>query len=142
MTENDPKIRILYVDDNQHVAEALRIKLTRDSAFEWRGWIPTADSLVSASAQAMPTLVVLDLDMPGVSPFTAIQALISAQPEVRVVIFSGHVRPELIEQALNAGVWGFASKNDGEEELVKILHAVAGGSVALSPEVRSAYGRP
>lgn len=139
MADQPNKIRIFYVDDNNHVAEALRIKLTRDGLFEWGGWISSADTLVQAAAEARPSVVVVDLDMPGLSPFDAIQALSVSQPEVRVVIFSGHVHADFIEQALNAGVWGYASKNDGEEELVKILRAVAAGHVSLSPEAHSAF---
>lgn len=134
------RIRVFHVDDNNHVADALRIKLSRDGSFEWAGRITCADTLVQAATDAKPSVVILDLDMPGTSAFVAIEALSQAQPDMRVVIFSGHVRADLIERALNAGVWGYASKNDGEEELVKVLRAVATGHVSLSPEVRTVYG--
>src|SRR5690606_12040789 len=76
--------RVLCVDDNAAVAEALRIKLGRSGRFEWVGWLPAADRLIQLAATLSPALVVLDLDMPGADPFAQIAALREHSPDVRV----------------------------------------------------------
>jgi len=133
--------RVLCVDDNAAVAEALRIKLGRSGRFEWVGWLPAADRLIQLAATLSPALVVLDLDMPGADPFAQIAALREHSPDVRVVVFSGHVGPELVEKALEAGAWGYASKSDGEDDLLEVLDRVGAEEIALSPEARAAYDR-
>ncbi|MBY0262722.1 MAG: response regulator transcription factor, partial [Phycisphaerales bacterium] len=130
---------VLCVDDNPHVAEALRVKLARAFDMQWQGWLSSADELVATAERQCPTIVLLDVDMPGKDPFAALGELVERCPAVKVVVFSGHVRQELIDRALEAGAWGYVSKNDGEDELLRVIRAVADGEVALSPEVRSTY---
>jgi len=134
-------VTVLCVDDNLHVADALRIKLEHAGGFEWKGWLPSADALVSAVRKTSPRVLILDIDMPGRSPFEALAELVELCPETRTVVFSGHVRFELINRALESGAWGYVSKNDGEDALVQALRDVASDELALSHEVRSAYER-
>lgn len=136
MSGTECRISVLCVDDNPAVVDALKLKLSRLPEFEWRGSLSSADDLVDAVSRHCPSIVILDLDMPGKDPLTAVAELAKACPDARVVTFSGHVRQELVKKALEAGVWGYASKNDGEDELVKLLLAVAAGNLTLSPSVR------
>lgn len=141
MTAEAQKIGVLCVDDNPQVAEALRLKLTRTAPFEWIGWLPSADRLRDEAVRSGPAVVLLDLDMPGRDPFAAAADVASQCPASRIVIFSGHVRAELVQKAFDAGVWGYVSKNDGEDELLLAMRRVASGEIAMSPEVRSTYDR-
>jgi len=134
-------ISVLCVDDNEHVAEALRLKLGRTARFQWKGWLPCADTLLETAQREKPGMVLLDLDMPGTDPFEAAERMLRALPEVRVVIFSGHVRGDLVERALRVGAWGYVSKNDGEDELLRVLGAVWDGSVEFSPEALAVFDR-
>lgn len=141
MVASDSKISVLCVDDNPDVAEALKLRLTREQRFRWLGWLPRADDLSQAVRQLCPAVVLLDLDMPGSDPFEAIADLARGCPQTRVVVFTGHVRLDLVDKALEAGAWGFASKNDGEQELLKVLKTVSRGEVVFSPEVKAALKR-
>lgn len=134
-------IGVLCVDDNEHVAAALQFILSRTKPFEWKGWLPSADELLGEAIKLAPAVVLLDLDMPGRNAFEAVADVVKHCPDTRVLIFSGHVRGDLVERALDAGAWGYVSKNDGEAELVKAIESVAGGHVAMSPEVKAAYDR-
>lgn len=133
-------ISVLCVDDNKDLAEALRMKLDRTGGFVWLGWLSEADELVEMVAQRSPSVVVLDLDMPGLDPFLAMTSLVSRCPDSRVIIFSGHVRSDLLDQAIENGVWGYVAKSDGEEALVSAISRVAAGECVLSPSVRAMFG--
>jgi two-component system, NarL family, response regulator DesR len=134
------RLGILCVDDNAAVALALQTKLSRAGGFEWRGAVSRADDLMDAAARSEPALVLLDVDMPGRDPLTVLAEFSRRFPEIRTVIFSGHVRRDLVERAVEAGAWGYVSKNDGEEELVAALRRVADGEFALSSEANLVYG--
>jgi two-component system response regulator DesR len=140
MTYRD-KVGVLCVDDNAHVADALRIKFGRDERFDWKGWLPSADELVEVAIRECPAVVLLDVDMPGKDPFDATAGLVERCPESRVLFFSGHVRPELIDRAIEAGAWGYVSKSDGEGALMDAACRVAAGEFVLGSEVRAAYNR-
>ncbi len=141
MAFQDDKFGVLCVEDNPHVAEALRLKLSRMSDFEWKGWIPAADSMLETAKATCPALMLLDLDMPGRDPLEAASELARCCPTTRIVVFSGHVRQDLVDRAIEVGAWGYVSKNDGEEALINALRSVCEGEVALSPEVRAVYNR-
>lgn len=133
------KTGVLCVDDNPLVIDAVRIKLSRSDLFELTGWLPSADGLVERAQLECPRLVLLDLDMPGLDPLKATEQLLLVCPGTRVVIFSGHVRADLIERAFQAGAWGYVSKNDAETELVNILAQVMNDQIGLSSEARTTY---
>lgn len=138
MTAQAQKYTVLCVDDNPHVAEALRVRLDRNGSFEWLGWLPDATTLTDRVQRDSPALVLLDLDMPNRDPFEALAEVTAEHPETKVVVFSGHVRRQFIDRAIEAGAWGYVSKNEGEDVLLNALEKVLGGEFTLSPEVRTA----
>lgn len=132
---------VLCVDDNAAVAEAVRVKLTRHKEFAWKGSLPAADELVTVCRRDCPDLVVLDADMPGRDPFEALAELTEECPGIRAVMFSGHVRRDFISRSMEAGAWGYVSKNDGEDALLDVLRKVMIGSIAFSPEAKRYYSQ-
>jgi len=141
MVAESEAIGVLCVDDNSNVADALKLKLSRLPPFRWKGWLPAADALVETAIRECPDVILLDLDMPGRDPFLAMAEVVDRCTDSRVVVFSGHVRMDLIDKAMQSGAWGYASKNDGEDELIHVMRAVAAGDVAFSSEVRATYDR-
>jgi two-component system response regulator NreC len=136
---NPARMSVLCVDDNVAVAEALEVKVGRAEGFEWKGTLSRADDLVDVCLRDPPMLVLLDVDMPGRDPFDALAELVEKCPDTRVLMFSGHVRRDLITRAVDAGAWGYVSKNDGENEIVTALRRVAAGELALSPEAKRMF---
>lgn len=141
MANDPPTISVLCVDDNEHVALAIAHKLRAVGGFEWRGRLECADELSDVATGACPAIVLLDLDMPGKDPFLAVKELTQRCPGSRVIIFSGHVRQELLERGLHVGVWGYISKSDGEDALITGIRSVASGEFAMSAEVHAICNR-
>lgn len=137
----EKRVGVLCVEDNPRVASALRTKLSQLAEFEWLGWLPTADTLADRADNDNPSIILLDLDMPGRNPLEALAELSTRAPGVRVIIFSGHVRKDLIASAIDSGAWGYVSKNDGEEALLSALRSVVAGELAMSPEVQTTWRR-
>jgi two-component system response regulator DesR len=139
LTLTNSRISVLYVDDNEDLAKALCPKLS-EAGFWWRGHLPRADDLTSYIARECPDLhvLVLDLDMPGRDPFEALAEIVVRCPDLRVVVFSGYVRKELVDRAIEAGAWAYVSKNDGEISLLAAIREVVAGQFVLSPEAKAA----
>lgn len=140
MTEKP--IRVLCVDDNHLVADALHLKLRLEGNFEWGGWVREAEPMLQAARRCRAEVVLLDIDMPGRDVFEALRELVQGLPEARVLVFSGHVRPDFVERAIENGAWGYISKNDGEQSLIDGIRAVARGEFVLSPSVQEIQGKP
>lgn len=134
--DNNP-VSVLCVEDNSHVAQAIAAKLRGSGGFEWRGQLDCADELVEHAARERPAVILLDLDMPGVNPLDAAAELVKRRPDCRVIVFSGHVTQGLFDRAVESGVWGYVSKNDGEDALIDGIRRVMAGEFAMSAEVRA-----
>jgi DNA-binding NarL/FixJ family response regulator len=135
------KPRVFCADDNPLVTEALQRYIERSPDFAWMGCAEDADALQAAiNSSGCPDIVLLDIDMPGSDPFSAIGALASACASIRVIMYTGMVRRDLVERAIESGAWGYVSKGDGEEALFEAMRTVLSGHLALSPEARSVSG--
>ncbi len=135
-------IRVLCVDDNDLVAEGIRIKLDIErGGFEWIGQLRDANHLVQEAFRTKPNVILLDIDMPGKDAFEALHEVSELFPNVRVLMLSGHVRRELIERAIEAGAWGYISKHEGADLIIDAIERVTNGEFALGPDVQREYRR-
>lgn len=134
------RITVLCADDNEQVGEALRQWFSRAERYRWVGHLPSADDLVGEVQRLRPDIVLLDIDMPGADPLAALEQLTQLCPESRVVVFTGHVRLDFIERAMEAGGWGYVSKNDGEQHLAAAMQAAVRGELYMSPEAHGVLG--
>ena len=115
--KNTPIVRLMCVDDNELLAAAIEKRISLEPHVHWAGWLSQTDDLLDHLAQTKADIVLLDIDMPGRSAFDVIGDLAEAAPDVRVIIFSGHVRGDYIDRAIEAGAWGYVSKSDGIDEM-------------------------
>ena len=137
----DQAIRVLCVDDNDFVAEAIRRKLSLNSNFAWAGWLPEAKDLIEKVKETNADVVLLDIDMPGKDSFEALGELAQACPQTRVIMLSGYVRSDYIDRAVEAGAWGYVSKNENTETILAAIQQVSRGGFAMGSEVEAELKR-
>jgi two-component system response regulator DesR len=134
-------IRVLCVDDNAALVQALQVRLSHEPDIITVGHLLSADGLLEEVAQREPNIVLLDLDMPGRDAMLALRELSATYSNVRTVILSGYVREDLINRALDAGAWGYIAKSEDPDVIVDALRRVAGGSFAFGLEVAKHLGK-
>jgi len=127
-------IRVLCVDDNELIAEAIHRRLRREPDFEWIGWLARASELAEVAARSMPDVVVLDVDIPGDDAFQAVRELARACPTARALMLSGHANRDYIEAAVAAGAWGYIFKSEDTDTIIDAMRQVAKGGFILRPE--------
>ena len=132
-------VRVLCVDDNDLVAEAIGRKLTLAGGFTWLGRLCEADELIEETRRLRPHVVLLDIDMPGADPFEMLAQLTRESPDTAVLMLSGHVRIDLIERAIEAGALGYVSKNEATHTLIDAIQRAAHGEFVLGPEARRVH---
>ena len=131
-------LRVLCIDDNEMVGESLRQRFGRERWIAWVGVERDGLRTLDAVRELNPHVVLMDIDMPGTDSFDMVERIGVASPDVRVVMFSGHVSVAYINRALDSGAWGYLSKNDAVDRLVEAVRRVADGEFAFSEEVRAA----
>jgi two-component system, NarL family, response regulator DesR len=129
-------IRVFCVDDNPLLADALQRRLASEKDMSWVGWIGEPGSAVRAVLGNPPDVVMLDIDMPGQNSFDVVRQLAKEAPEVRVLMFSGHVRPDYLDRAIDAGAWGYVSKHDTMEDILAAIRRAAAGEFVVTADVQ------
>lgn len=135
----ESQIRVFCVDDNQFVIDALRTVLDLQPDIAFDGCAENADQIFDAIGKNAhrPHVVLLDIDMPGRSAFDALAELARQYPDTRVLMYSGLVNRDLVDQAIDAGAWGFVAKVDGERELIAAIRGVMSGSFAFTSTIHN-----
>jgi DNA-binding NarL/FixJ family response regulator len=85
-----------------------------------------------------PSVMLLDLSMPGRSGFDLIRRLTLRWPAVRVLVCTMHDSPALLARALAAGACGFLTKRCDPAELAPSIRRVAGGGRVVSGDLDAA----
>ena len=137
MTDQPHTLRVLCVDDNEMVSQALRRRLADEPGLEWAGVVRDGGEAFERVRQVRPDVVLMDIDMPGVDTFAIVARLSAEVPDSRVVMFSGHINPGYIDRALDCGAWGYLSKNDDVSALMDGIRLVGRGEIAMSHDVET-----
>jgi DNA-binding NarL/FixJ family response regulator len=128
-------IKVLCVDDDDLVAQIVKITLKQAGGFAWLGQVRDAAELTARAVIDPPDVVLMDLCMPGKCPFIAMRDLRAVCPQARVLMFSGHDGQRLIDRAIEAGASGYLSKDEEGSTLVSSIRRVAGGEFVISPRL-------
>jgi DNA-binding NarL/FixJ family response regulator len=136
-----PRVKIMLVDDNAILAEALPFVLRNDHRFEWTGWVESGRDVLTAVTRVRPHVVLMDVDMPNVDTFELVREVTRCCPDTKVVMFSGHVRQEYIEAAFDAGAFGYLHKDDEFPALLESLLKAHAGEIVMSTPIRQMIWR-
>jgi DNA-binding NarL/FixJ family response regulator len=130
----------MCVDDNAAVCDAVRITVSHSEGMSFVGSLASAEGLGEASQGRCPDIILMDLDMPGPEPFEAMRELRERCPQTRVIVYTGHIRSDLIDRAFDAGAWGYVGKDEPLESMIRAIREVAAGRVAFhSPGPSAAH---
>jgi DNA-binding NarL/FixJ family response regulator len=137
--DNNPSakkpISLLVVDDHGLVRDSVSGMLMREDDLTVLGVAEDADSAIEKVLELRPDLVLMDIDMPGISCFDAINTIRSRMPKTKFILVTAHEHDEYLEQALKAKANGFVVKSEGAGALIAAIHDVAADRVHFSPKV-------
>lgn len=116
--------RVLVVEDEPHVGAMLRDVLT-ELAYAVKHAVGGAEALELVPFFE-PDLVLLDLQMPGMSGVEVLECLRREHPQLPVVILSGNQDVELTRRALGNGAFDYIQKPFDIAVLARVVAAAIG----------------
>jgi two-component system, NarL family, response regulator LiaR len=128
-------IRLLIVDDHLVVRQGLRFLLEQEPGIEIVGDCADGASAVAATAELVPAVVLLDLQMPGMDGIATLRQLKALSPSTQVIVLTSHQGDDLVFDAVRAGATSYLLKTAGVEEVVRAVHAAARGESVLDASV-------
>lgn len=128
-------IRILLIDDHSLFRTGIRLLLQRYPEFDIVG--EAADGLegIKRARALAPDVILLDLNMPGLSGLATLQLLAQDVPDCAVLVLTVSEDAEDLGQALQAGASGYLLKNVDGDALVAAIHKVAAGEATIADEM-------
>lgn len=126
-------ITIVLADDHTVVRNALRLLLDTEPGFEVVAEAGDVDAAVRYVRGHKPTVLILDLNMPGRSSLDAVPDIRAASPQTETVVLTMQNEPAFARRALQAGVRGYVLKEAADAELVQAVRSAAAGDTYLQP---------
>lgn len=84
---------------------------------------------------ARPDVVVIDINLRGVSGFTLMRRILDYDPNARIIVFTMNDDPIFAAQAIECGAKGYIGKCEDSARFVAAIKAVAVGQTYLAPEM-------
>ena len=128
-------IRILLADDHRFFRDGVRALLSGVPEFVVVDEAGNGEEAVSKAEQHRPDVVLMDLQMPGLTGVEATRRILRAHPQVGVIIITMFEDTDSVLAAMRAGARGYILKDADEDELLRSIRAVASGEALFGPAV-------
>ncbi|MFJ8439457.1 response regulator [Kitasatospora griseola] len=128
-------VRILLVDDQPLVRAALSMVVKDAPDLEIVGEAGNGDEAVRLASELTPSVIVMDIRMPGMDGIEATRRITSGPSTAHVLVLTTFDDDEYVYGALRAGASGFLVKDMGLEEILAAIRVVAAGDALLAPRV-------
>ncbi len=129
-------VRIVLADDQLLIRAGIRALVETLPGYLIEAECADGHTAIEAIRRLQPDVVLLDIAMPGPSGIDVARTIRRADPNTRILILSSIDRPEIVEQALDAGVNGYLLKDFVLGELQQVLEMVLSGQAFLSPKIQ------
>lgn len=132
MNASAKPITVLLVDDHTLFRSGIRSLLQRHSDFAVVGEAADGVEGIKRAKQLRPDVVLLDLNMPGMSGLETLQLLLQDCPSAAVILLTVSEEAEDLTAALQAGARGYLIKNIDADYLVRAIRRAAAGEPVLA----------
>jgi DNA-binding NarL/FixJ family response regulator len=130
-------LRVVLIEDHEALREGLELLLAREGC-EVVGTAGTAGEGRDLIEREEPDVSLVDIRLGSESGIDLTAALVDADPERRVVLYTGSSDVELLISGLDSGARGYALKEGTPRELTTALQTVAEGGTYVDPRLRPA----
>ncbi len=130
-------LRLVLIEDHQALREGLELLLGREG-IEVLGTAGSADEGRELVERLAPDVSLIDIRLGEDSGIELTAQLIDADPERRVVLYTGSNEIELLIKGLDSGARGYALKEGTQAELRTAIRTVAEGGTYVDPRLQSA----
>ncbi len=128
MTEPE-NITVVLADDHAVLRAGLRSLLDAEPDISVIGEAGDGDEAVELARHLRPSVVVMDLSMPGKGGIAATREIVAGVAETRVLVLTMHDDEQYLYHVLEAGGQGYVVKSSADTDLLSAIRTVAHGGV-------------
>jgi DNA-binding NarL/FixJ family response regulator len=128
------ELRVLLVDDHDLFRTGLT-NLLVEQGVHVVGEAPDGRTALRLVRELVPDVVVMDLNMPGITGVEATREITVMSPLTRVVVLTISADNTDVVEAVMAGACGYLLKDSSIQELISGIRAAAAGESLISPQI-------
>jgi len=126
---------VAIVEDNKTTREGLEKIINLSSNFRCICTCPTAEEALRVLPQHKPEIVLMDIQLPGMSGVECVTKLKELLPSAQVIMVTVYEDPDRIFRALRAGASGYLLKRSAPEDVLKAILEAQQGGAPMSGEI-------
>ena len=129
--EAEAPLRVLLVDDHALVRSAIRQALQAPD-IEVVGEAASAEEVLEMAPMLRPDLLLLDIDLPGLSGIEAVRELAPRLPDTKIVMLTVSTDRRDLLSAVRHGAYGYLTKDVSGEALLRAVRGIRKGDLPMS----------
>jgi DNA-binding NarL/FixJ family response regulator len=138
MTIASGNTTVVLADDHPVVRAGLAALLESAEGIEVLGMAADGREACELTIRLKPHVVLMDLSMPVRDGVAATRSIVSALPDVRVVVLTSFADGQRVAQAIAAGAAGYLLKGCDGDEIVAAIRLAAAGGAPMDPRAAAA----
>jgi two-component system, NarL family, sensor kinase len=137
-TQPPTRRRILIADDHEVMRRGVRGLIEGHQEWAVCGEAVEGKEAVEKSKELNPDLVILDINMPGLTGIDAAQQIRLENPSAKILFFSVHESDHTMREVIKAGAQGYVAKSRAGHDLVTAVRDVLEGKTFFPPRAAAA----
>lgn len=128
-------INVTVFEDNKHLRETFQLLLRTTEGFTCAGAYPDCNTLLDDLATAPCDVVLMDIEMPGISGIEATKLIKQHFPAIHILIQTVFFEDEYIFNAICAGASGYILKSTTPDGYMEAIKDVQAGGSPMTPGI-------
>jgi DNA-binding NarL/FixJ family response regulator len=131
---------LLLVDDHPLFLDGVRAALAGEPDLEVVGEAHDVATALALTAELLPDVVLMDLNLPDGSGADATREVTALSPATNVLVITMSADDAAVVAAMRSGARGYFVKGGGRDDLLQAVRTVAAGGAVFSPAVADRLG--
>ena len=129
------KIRVVIVEDLEEVIEGLSAFIKKDNALQLVAAFRTAEAAALELPILRPDLVVIDINLPGMTGIECVRQVKKLVPEIQFMMFTVYENNDQVFDALKAGASGYLLKKTAPLQIIESIKELHAGGSPMSAAI-------
>src|SRR5688572_4258031 len=128
-------IQIALYEDNDVLRKSIEKLLSTVPNYQITGSFPNPVNILTNCTTRLPDVIMMDIDMPGMSGIEAVKLVKKKFPEVKVLMLTVFDEDDHVFHAICNGASGYLLKQTNPEEMIEAIKSVHAGGAPMSPVI-------
>jgi DNA-binding NarL/FixJ family response regulator len=132
---NERPIHVAIVEDDQEIRQLLQLLIDASPGFSCKLVYPDAEAALAELPTYPPDVVLMDIQLPGMSGVACVRKLREVRPELDILMLTVQAEDNYIFDSLCAGATGYLLKETPPVQLLEAIREAKNGGSPMSPAI-------